>query len=147
MRRSQRAAAVVARVVCAAQAIPGMRAPGLRTPACASRPSCRFGLCLTPCLTPRSARSATEWSSGRWPWTDWRSATSPRDWDEVAAVVCGAGEPDAELEGEGSSCQRTRRLAVVPKAAFFDLLRHQRDAGAAAATPGEHPSACRHDYT
>jgi len=61
--------------------------------------------------------------------------------------VCGAGEPDAELEGEGSSCQRTRRLAVVPKAAFFDLLRHQRDAGAAAATPGEHPSACRHDYT
>jgi hypothetical protein len=30
---------------------------------------------------------------------------------------------------------------------FVDLLRHQRDAGAAAAAPGEHPSACRHDYT
>jgi len=33
-----------------------------------------------------------------------------------------------------------------PTAAFFDLLRHQRDAGAAARRAGEHPSACRHDY-
>jgi hypothetical protein len=36
---------------------------------------------------------------------------------------------------------------TYPTAAFFDLLRHQRDAGAAAAAPGEHPSACHHDYT
>ena len=88
----------------------GIRAPGLRTPACASGPSGLFGLCLTP----RSARLAMECASRRSTSTDWRSPTS-RGWAEITADVCGcgAGELDrdaAGLEGEGSSCHRTRRL-------------------------------------
>jgi len=55
----------------------------------------------------------------------------------------------ASLVKRGAACEAklARQCKLSPKAAFSDLLRHQHHAGPAAAAPGEHPSAWRHDYT